>query len=187
MRSILLRAAGAGAVLILITAGATGGACAQVACDRIEFVNATTKLEGQSSVGGFGARVYLLTDLLGPNTAIVPYLEHWGDSDRFPEFGIDKASQRDWSLGADARYRFEIGKSWRPYAGGGLSMHFLRSTIERAGQPEIADSASRIGLSVLGGIDLPSVSRIQSSVEVGYQLVSGFNQFKIYWGFGVKL
>jgi hypothetical protein len=160
---------------------------AQVYAERIELVNATSKLEGQSSVGGFAARVHVMTDLLGPNTAIVPYLEHWGDSDRFPEFGIDKASQRDWSLGAEARYRFDIGSSWRPYAGGGLGLHLLRSTISRSGQPEIVDSWTRLGLSMVCGVDLPSVSRIQSSVEIGYHFVSGFNQFKINWGFGVKL
>jgi opacity protein-like surface antigen len=159
---------------------------AQDRVERLEFVNATIKARGQSSVPGLAVRLHLVGGAFGKNGALVPAIEYWSTSAHYPEFGIAKVSQRDWTLGADARYHFDIHKSWRPYAGGGLGLHILRSAIDPVGAPERADDSLKLGMNVLTGVDLPSVSNIQSSVEVTYHFVAGFRQFKVNWGFAVK-
>lgn len=168
------------APLLLLSATADGETI-----DRVELLTQTVRVKGQSSVSGFALRMHLESWAAEKGMRIVPAIEYWRDSDRFPEFGIAHASQQDWTLGADARYRFDVKKSWRPYAGAGMGLHFLKSTFEPVGEQEAANTSTRLGLNFLLGVDLPPASSLQSSIELNYHLVSGFQQLKINWGFGV--
>ncbi len=160
---------------------------AQIAVSRIELVNESVKLEGQSSIAGFALRCHVVAADLDSNVSVVPSIGYWRDSDRFPEFGIQHVSQRDWTFGVDARYRFSPWKSFRPFLGGGLGIHAIETKFRRTGEVEISSSKTRPGLNVLAGLELPSAARIQSSVEIAYHAVSHFGQFKLNWVVGFRL
>jgi opacity protein-like surface antigen len=162
-------------------------AAAQVGLERIEFVNGSVKAEGQSAVPGNALRFHLAGGDLDDNWSVVPAIEYWRDSDHFPEFGVEKITQRDWTVGADARYHVNVKKSWRPYVGGGFGLHLIKSTFDPVTGPSEQETSKKFAPNLLLGVDLPAASFIQSAVELNYQMVSGFRQFKINWGIGVKI
>lgn len=179
MRALLLTCF---AFLVLVPA-----ARAQIEVPRLDFVNESVKLEGQSAIAGLALRCHLVAAELDSNVSFVPSIGYWRDSDRFPEFGIQHVSQRDWTFGVDARYRFTLSQPFHPYFGGGLGIHAIETKFRRFGEPEVTNSATRLGLSVLVGLDLPAAGRLQSSVELAYHAVSHFGQFKLNWVLGIRL
>lgn len=160
---------------------------AQIAVSRIELVNETVKLEDQSAIAGVALRCHVVAADLDSNISFVPSIGYWRDSDRYPEFGIQHASQRDWTFGVDARYGFTLSKPFRPYVGGGLDLHAIAAEFQPTGGAEASSDATRLGLHVLIGLDLPAAARIQSSVELAYHAVSHLGQFKLNWIIGVRL
>jgi hypothetical protein len=156
-----------------------------VTLHRVEFLTQTVRVEGQSAISGFALRLHAEPWAKKKGLSLVPAIEHWRDADEFPEFGIAKVSQRDWTIGADMRYRFESEKTWHPYAGAGMALHLLKSVYEPLDQPEIEDNSTRVGFNFLAGVDLPPAASFQSSIELNYHLLPGFQQLKINWGFGV--
>src|SRR5437762_9651282 len=82
--------------------------------ERLEFVNATVRAQGQTSVPGMAFRAHLSGGNLDEGWSVVPAIEYWRF--RFEHTGVS-ASARDFTLGVDARYRFPLAKAWHPYAG----------------------------------------------------------------------
>lgn len=173
--------------VFLIWATVAAPARAQIAVSRIELVNESIKLEGQSAIAGLALRCHVVAADLDSNISFVPSIGYWRDSDRFPEFGIQHVSQRDWTFGVDARYRFSPWKSIRPFLGGGLGIHAIGTKFRRTGELEVSSDVTRPGLNVLAGIELPAAARLQSSVEIAYHAVSHFGQFKLNWIIGFRL
>src|SRR5262249_11926060 len=118
----------------------------------LDGMTQTVKQEGQSAITGLALRARLGSDDLPVNMTIMPTLEYWKDCDRLDDFNI-RSTQKDLALGVDARYDLSLG-SWRPYAGAGLSTHFIKTTISA---PSVGGAASeqshaKIGPNVLLGL-----------------------------------
>lgn len=173
--------------MFLVSTAVAATARAQIVVPRIELVNESVKLEGQSSIAGLALRCHVVAAELDSNISFVPSIGYWRDSDRFPEFGIQHVSQRDWTFGVDARYRFSTWKSFRPFLGGGLGIHAMGTKFRRTGELEVSSNVTRPGLHVLAGIEMPAAARIQSSVEIAYHAVNHFGQFKLNWIIGFRL
>ena len=174
-------------VMFLVSTTLVATVRAQIAVPRIDLVNESVKLEGQSSISGLALRCHVVAADLDSNVSFVPSIGYWRDSDRFPEFGIQHVSQRDWTFGVDARYRFSPWKSFRAFLGGGVAIHAIGTKFRRTGEPEVSSDLTRPGLNVLAGIEFPPAVHIQSSVEIAYHAVSHFGQFKLNWVVGFRL
>ena len=172
-------------LLTSITLASVGRA--QIAVSRIELVNETVKVEGQSAIAGLALRCHVVVAALDSSISFVPSIGYWRDSDRYPEFGIQHVAQRDWTFGLDARYAFAMKFPVQPYFGGGVDLHAIAAEFQRTGETEATSDATRLGLHVLFGIDLPAAARIQSSFELAYHAVSDLGQFKMNWVIGVRL
>ena len=78
MRSVFVR----GLLLVAILAVHSAPAVrAQDHVERLEFLNATIKVQGQSSVPGLGVRLHLTGGAFGKNASLVPAI----DADGQPE------------------------------------------------------------------------------------------------------
>ena len=177
------------ALLVLATslsAALAPPARAQAQLSRIELVNSTVKAERQTSVPGMALRFHFSGGDLDNNVSIVPAVEYWRDVDEVNNPFL-RLTQRDWNLGSDVRYTFNIGRSWRPYAGAGLWLHLLHSSREERGQPTSFENHRKFAPDLIAGVDLPSASFIQSSIDVSYHMVSDLKQLKVNWGIGVKI
>jgi hypothetical protein len=68
-----------------------------------------------------------------------------------------------------------------------LGLHAIESRFTRFNEPTVSSDATRLGLNVLLGLELPAAARVQSSVEIAYHAVSHFGQFKLNWIIGLRL
>jgi len=152
----------------------------------LDGMTQTVKQEGQSAITGLAFRARVASDDLPVGMSLMPNLEYWKDSDRLQDFNI-RASQKDLTLGLDARYDLTMG-SWRPYFGGGLSAHFIKSKFSAPdiGVPGTEESHTKIGPNALLGLQLAPLGFLQSFIEAKYEHVPPFRQFKFNWGFGVN-
>jgi hypothetical protein len=129
-------------------------------------------------------RAHLTGGDLDEGFSVVPAIEYWRF--RFDQLGV-RASQSDFTMGADVRYRFPVSKAWHPYLGAGLGFHLIHVTVDATGQPKQFANPRKLAPGILFGVDLPAASFIQSSIEANYQMVSDYRQFKINYWIGVKL
>ena len=172
------------AALSLVFAAPAGAA----SLSRLEFLNQSVRLEGQSAVVGMGFRAHLTGGDLNDGFAIMPTIEYWRDKDKAPEIGINEVMQRDWRFGADVRYRLGDGEGWTPYVGGGFAMELTRSvsnvTFPGTGPLQIEDSNTVFAPNLLGGVDLPMTGRIRNSLEIAYDIVPDLHQWKVNFAIG---
>jgi hypothetical protein len=158
------------------------------AASRLELLNQSVRVSGQSSVTGFGLRVHLAGGNINPGFEVVPTAEYWRDKDKAPELGVNELMQKDWKFGADARYRFGDDAGWTPYAGAGLAVHIVssRSNVTFPGQAPlvIEDSGRKLAPNIVVGVDMPHAGPLRNSVEIGYEFVSNLKQFKVNFGIG---
>ena len=88
----------------------------------------------------------------------------WTDSSFARE---DEDSLRQIRLGADLLYNWEHG-AWHPYVGGGLGAHLLQ---EKDNGHDLGDSESKLGGSLLGGVEYFFTRDTVISGELRYQVV----------------
>jgi opacity protein-like surface antigen len=145
-------------------------------------------MQGGGSTFGLGASASWGT--IAPNVGLESHIEYWSNSDN--AYGFE-ASVRDISLGARARYFFNVPDSpIRPFAGGGLGLHFLREEITIPvffGFPSQSTSESQTKFGVdLGGGFATSLSPSYDIVgEAWFGIVSNVNQLSLRVGISYNL
>ena len=185
----VLRAALA-ALLFSTVSILTAAPAGAVALTRLEFLNQSVRLSGQSAVVGMGFRAHLSGGDLNDGFAVMPVVEYWRDKDKAPEIGINEVMQRDWRFGADMRYRLGDGLGWTPYVGGGFAMELTRSvsnvTFPGTGPLQIEDSDTVFAPNLLAGVDLPMPGRIKNAIEIAYDMVPDLKQWKVNFAIGYQ-
>ena len=82
-----------------------------------------------------------------------------------------------------------MGWRWggfRPYVGGGLAIHFVKSQFESPGASPSEESETIFGPNLLLGLQLPTGSWLQPSIQAKYEFVNPVEQFKVNWGLGAN-
>lgn len=123
-----------------------------------------------------------------PKVSFETYIDYWSWSENIA--GLDM-SYRDIALGAKTEYMFDVSPVVRPFAGAGLSLHFLKaemgmdfSSLGVPGVPTytMSDSETRLGFDIGGGIRANASEKIDFIGEVWYGLVSDINQLGVTAG-----
>jgi len=146
---------------------------------RLSFV----KPSDIGSAFGFGGLVDLGT--FAPNVGFGASLDLWWGSESSVDF-------RDIVIGANSRYLFEVDNpKVKPYAGGGLALHFVNvsidaQTIGAITIPSGSETETRLGLDLFGGVSYATSDKVDIIGDVMFRLVSDVNQFVIsagiiYW------
>lgn len=119
------------------------------------------------------------------NVVLEPELGYWQKSESYQ--GLVDASVKDFNLGANVLYAFPSKGKASFWAGAGLGAHVLKGAIGFPGF-SASDSETKIGGQLLAGVDYKIGSSMSLFGGARYDLVSDFNQFKIYAGlrFGGK-
>jgi opacity protein-like surface antigen len=113
------------------------------------------------------------------NIRLMPLVEYWSVGQ---DVGPYNADLKDFSLGADLNLDFPLQDSRvTPYAGGGLGLHWLKSSTSVPNVPDQSDT--KLGLSLLGGVRTDAMPNLALFGELRYNFVSDFNQLKILGGF----
>ena len=138
--------------------------------------------------GTFGFGVFTDLGTITPNIGWDAHLDYWSESQE--AFGA-KATVHDIVLGSHAKYLFELkNSSIRPFAGGGLSMHFLKATATftdpNFGTMEVEDSTTKLGLDLGGGLATSLSERVDFHAETWY-VISDIDQFSLRMGLSMKV
>jgi hypothetical protein len=155
----------------------------------VDVMTSTVMQQHQTSFSGLSARLGLRSTRIVKSFDLLPYVEYWRNSARIEIPGITITSTRtDATLGADARYTFQR-KTWRPYLGAGLGIHFLSTVVDApaVNLDHASDSVIKGGLSALAGITFPLTGHLENFTEVKYHHLRGYSQLKISMGIAWKL
>ncbi|MBK6734075.1 MAG: outer membrane beta-barrel protein [bacterium] len=127
---------------------------------------------------GFGGMVDL--GYISENIRLEANIDLWSKSwdagyDYYYEESL-KWSLSDVAIGGTAKYELgEVGAPARWYVGAGLGMHFLSSEISGGGESDSV-SDSRIGIDLLGGVNINSEARTSYFAELRYRTVWDWTQ-----------
>ncbi len=143
-----------------------------------EGVNDTVCVAGEVRLG------------LGRHFALQPDLGYWKRTETASGVSV---SASDVSFGATALVLLPV----RPvtfFAGGGPSIHYLAGDVGFYGFKVSSDSVTRVGIGVLGGLDVAISRSVAFFVAARYDWVSletenpdSVNQRRLYGGFRLKL
>jgi opacity protein-like surface antigen len=143
-----------------------------------EGVNDTVCVAGEVRLG------------LGRHFALQPDLGWWKRTETASGVSV---SASDFSFGATALVLVPV----RPvtfFAGGGPSIHYLAGDVGYYGFKVSSDSVTRVGIGVLGGVDVAISRSVAFFVAARYDWVSletenpdSVNQRRIYGGFRLRL
>jgi opacity protein-like surface antigen len=145
--------------------------------------------------GTFGLGVFANMGTLSPEIRLAPHLGYWSKSE---EFGGDKASISDISLGARGQYMFHVSsRKFQPYAGAGLGMHFVHAKVEMAAQDlgggviipamEASDTSTKLGLDLGGGFITPLSEKTDFCLDLWYTAVSDVGHLSMKAGLSFDL
>jgi hypothetical protein len=142
---------------------------------------------------GFG----LFVDLgnITPQFMLEGYFDFWTTSENT---AFAKASARDIALGAKGKWVFRTSNPRiRPFAGGGLGIHFLHAEVTTPDQyiggilvvPAMTfqDDSVKLGLDLGGGMNVTLNEKTDFIGELWYGLVSDVNQLSLKVGVLYKL
>jgi hypothetical protein len=149
----------------------------------VGFVNP----EDMDATVGFGALLNLGT--IVPKVMLDAHVDYWSTSEG--QYGIE-ASLRDIAVGARAKYLIDVPSSRiRPFAGGGLSLHFVNAEVTIPEQDvmgviipgsSVSDSSTKLGLDLGGGFYAPIGPRMNFMTEMWAVVVSDVNQLSFRVG-----
>jgi hypothetical protein len=152
----------------------------------LDAMTSTVFQEGQSSFSGLSFRMRIHSAAVVQNLEILPTFEYWQNTSTLSSFDI-KTQRRDATLGADVRWVFNH-KTWRPYAGFGLALHFLNNELRR---PNLGvrntEALIKGGVNALGGVNFGMTDRLGSFVELKFLGVSKYRQIKFNTGLSWNL
>ncbi len=137
----------------------------------------------------FGLGVFANNGYITPEIQLESRIDYWGKSDSSP-YGDLKFS--DVAVGARGKYMFPTSSpTVHPFAGLGLGMHFLHSSVEVPPMDfgggtipgyTVSDSETRLGLDLGGGFEMPVNPSSDFVAEAWYGIVSDVNQFAVKIG-----
>jgi len=138
--------------------------------------------------GTFGFGVFADLGTFTPNIGWEAHLDYWSESQE--GFGA-KATVHDIVLGSRAKYLFQLkNSSIRPFAGGGLSMHFLKAKVTfsdpNSGDMTAEDSTTKLGLDLGGGLATRLSEQVDFHAETWY-VISDIDQFSLRMGLSMKV
>jgi opacity protein-like surface antigen len=138
--------------------------------------------------GTFGFGVFADLGTITPKIGLDAHLDYWSETQE--GFGAE-ASIHDIVLGSRAKYLFQLkDSSIRPFAGGGLSMHFLKAKVSFSdpnfGTMEEEDSTTKLGLDLGGGLATSLSEQIDFHAETWY-VISDIDQFSLRMGLSMKV
>lgn len=170
--------------LILLALAALLFTPAHAAVVGVDGLFGTVIQENQSSFSSLGVRARIQSPRLIDNIDFLPFVEYWRNTSTLNNFGIS-SERSDGTLGFDARFSHDI-KSLHPYIGAGWGLHYLNSEVEAPslGLPHGQRSLVKGGLEALGGFHFPITEKMENLLEVKYQHVPGYSQWKIQMGLG---
>lgn len=133
--------------------------------------------EGASSTVDLG--VHIDAGEFAHNIRLQPIVEYWSVGQ---DVGPYNADLKDFSIGADVNIDFPLQDSrMTPYAGGGLGLHWLKSSTSVPNVPDVSDT--KLGLNLQGGIRTDMMPNLAVFGELRYNFVSDANQLKLLGGF----
>lgn len=113
------------------------------------------------------------------SVAIEPEFGYWKKSESIP--GLIDASVEDINVGANVLYLVPAGEKVLVSLGGGVGAHFLKGAVGVLGFEE-SDTETKFGGNIQAGLDFKVAENVALFANVRYDLVSDFNQFKVYGG-----
>jgi hypothetical protein len=125
-----------------------------------------------------------------PHVAFEGVFDFWSKSENFLTY---ETSVKDFAFAGRATYRFDIKSNpkIKPFAGGGLGLHFVRFSgpsfsIPGFGTAGGSETKVKIGLDLGGGSNFTVGERLDIVAELWFRIVSDVNQFVvkggvIYW------
>jgi len=127
----------------------------------------------------FGAFADLGT--FAPQVGFEANIDYWSSSESVGSINFDFS---DLAIGARGKYLFEVqNEKWKPYAGGGLALHFVSSDIPAIGPfPGSSETNTKIGLDFLGGTNFTVGKQVDIVGEAMFRMVSNIGQFAVYFG-----
>jgi hypothetical protein len=150
---------------------------------RLSFVN-------PSDVDGtIGFNLIADFGTLRPQLALETTLDYWSSDEDLGGYNMDV---RDVSLGARLKYTFNVANyKLRPYAAGGLALHFLRfeaPDVIVGGVPVRGrdDSETQLGVDLAGGLGYRTSTNVFVVGELRFRLLSDVPQVEltggvVYW------
>jgi opacity protein-like surface antigen len=179
-------------VLVLLLAAASLSAQRAAADSGIGFhaIGGSLSYVSPDNLDGtMGFGVFADLGRIAPPVELEPRLDFWSQTQE--SFGT-KASVRDITLGARAKYFFNVSNTKvRPFAGGGLGFHFIRAeaTVSAPGFAPMSASQSetKLGLDMGGGIATGLSPKVDLHAELWYGFVSDINQLSLRMGISRKL
>ncbi len=130
---------------------------------RLSYVDA----EGVDGTIGFGAHANLGNII--ENLTLYPSIEYWTKGEGVVDFS-------SFSINGDARYYIPTSGSVNVFAGGGLALLFNKVSVGT-----FDDSETKLGLDLLGGIDIPVSDNLSATAKIKF-VVSSDNILKITGG-----
>lgn len=143
----------------------------------------------------FGVKGFMDLGTLAPNVAMSTHLGFWSSSN--DSFDGGEFTLRDISLGMRTVYMFQPASSgMRPFAGGGLGLHFLHAEWDVPDQTiggfffpgyQADDSSTKLGFEFGGGLQFPMGDSRSFLTEAWFGSVDGMGTFSIHAGmsFGI--
>ena len=152
---------------------------------KVSFVMPEDPIE--STIGlGVAADLGTITDAIH----LAAFVEYWGKS---YDVGYSDISFSEITIGATAKYYFEMDSQFKPYAGAGLGFIIGTSSWEYTGpnygytgETDGSDSDTDIGFHFVGGADYELSDSMTGFAEVKYAM-NGIDVFSISAGVLFKL
>ncbi|MDH3197796.1 MAG: outer membrane beta-barrel protein [Candidatus Krumholzibacteria bacterium] len=126
-----------------------------------------------------------------PHVAFDAVFDFWSKSENFLTY---EYSVKDFAFAGRVTYRFDITSNpkIKPFAGGGLGIHFVKTSAPSFSIPGIgvagggSDTKVKIGLDLGGGSNFTVGERLDIVAELWFRIVSDVNQIMlkggiIYW------
>ncbi len=143
----------------------------------------------------FGFGVFLDHGTVAPRVAMESRLDYWSKTESAGQYGETRV--RDIVLGARGKYLFVTpNKKITPFAGAGLSMHFIHAEVEIPAQDfggfivpgmTVEDSSTKLGLDLGGGISAPINAKTAFLAEMWFGIVSDVSQLSLKVGLSYRL
>ena len=173
---------------------AVSSAQTELGFQGVGFMAGLVAPENLDATVGFG----LIADLgtFTEQIALEANLNYWSQSEGMSGFG--EVSIRDIAFGGKTKYFFPMtNSSLRPFAGAGLSLHFVKAEvtteeIDLGGGfiipgTSVGDSSTKLGLDLGGGMATSISEKTDFIGELWYGVVSDINQFSFKLGVLYKL
>lgn len=113
------------------------------------------------------------------SVAVEPEVGYWKKTESIP--GLLDVSVEDINVGANVLYLVPAGDKVVASLGGGIGAHFLKGAVGALGFEE-SDTETKFGGNIQAGLDLKVAENVALFANARYDLVSDFNQFKVYGG-----